>query len=319
MIPLGDIFRRYGPAYRAAHGTQLSADQITVMHAIEACRTATLGGHLYRCPQCATITYSYHLRFHPHIHYLVPGGGLAPDGRTWKASKSDFFVHVKPLAVLFRAKLRAALRQTPLWRDIPAEVWQQDWVVDCRPVGSGGSALKYLAPYVFRVALSNNRILRVQDDQVTFRYQDGKTRQTRTCTLPADAFIQRFLQNVLPKGFVKVRYFGLFRVGTHKHLARLQAQLQLQQRAPHWSGTAAGTGPRHDLPPLRRPHATRAHPATPTRPSACGADSLTRGRQRHPGLDLRHSGGLRLRHIGQVYPASGRLRTWRSRIVANAG
>jgi hypothetical protein len=321
MLTLGDIFRRYGPAYRARWGAQLSAPQIAAMHAIEACRTETLGGHVFRCPHCNTTRYSYHscrnrhcptcqhdaaqawlvrqqelllpvpyflvtftlpgglrdiayrhqalvydlffrasaaalqqlaqdprflggqlgmvgvlqtwtrdLRYHPHIHYLVPGGALALDGRTWVTAKADFLVHVKPLAILFRAKLRAALRQTALWADIPDEVWHQDWVVDCRPVGSGRTALKYLAPYVFRVALSNNRILSMQDGQVTFRYQEGASGQTKTCTLPAEAFITRFLQHILPKGFVKVRYYGLFRVGQRQHLAHLQAQLILGQR-----------------------------------------------------------------------------------------
>lgn len=175
-------------------------------------------------------TWTRDLRYHPHIHYLVPGGGLAPDGRTWQSARSDFLVHVKPLAVLFRAKLRAALRQTNLWASIPAAVWRQDWVVDCRPVGSGRTALKYLAPYVFRVALSTNRILAMQDGQVTFRDQDGDTRQTRTCTVPAETFIERFLTHILPKGFVKVRSDGLFRVGARQQLARLRAQLVLQQR-----------------------------------------------------------------------------------------
>lgn len=284
MITLGDSFRRYGPDYRARWGSQLSPQQVAVMHAIEACRTERLGGQLYRCPHCQTTRSCYHscrnrhcptcqhdaaqdwlvrqqelllpvpsflvtftlpgalravafqhqalvsdllfrasssarqhlaqdprflgaqlgmvgvlqtwtrdLRYHPHIHYRVPGGGLAADGRTWKSALADFLVHVKPLAVLFRAKLRAALRQTDLWASIPAEVWQQDWVVDCRPVGSGRTALKYLAPYVFRVALSNNRILAMQNGQVTFGYQDGETRQSRTCTLPAERFVERFL------------------------------------------------------------------------------------------------------------------------------
>jgi hypothetical protein len=321
VTTLGEVFRRYGPAYRARWGSRLSAHQLAAMDATSACRTAALGGQVYRCPHCDVSRYSYHscrnrhcptcqndaaqdwlarqqdlllpvpyflvtftlpgalravafqhqalvydllfrasaaalqklahdprflggalgmlgvlqtwtrdLRYHPHIHYLVAGGGLAADGRTWKSAKANFLVHVKPLALLFRAKLRDALRQTELWASIPAEVWRQDWVVDCRPVGSGRTALTYLAPYVFRVALSNNRILGMQDGQVTFRYQDGATGERRTCTLPAETFIERFLTHVLPKGFVKVRYYGLFRVGARQQLRRLRAQLVLQQR-----------------------------------------------------------------------------------------
>jgi hypothetical protein len=122
-----------------------------------------------------------------------------------------------------RAKLRAALRQTDFYHQVPQETWQQAWVVDCPPVGSGAAALKYLAPYIFRVALNNNRIVGVQDDRVTFRYRDGATKQMRTSTLPAFAFIGRFVQHVLPKGFVKVRYYGLFRLGNRRLLVQVRA------------------------------------------------------------------------------------------------
>jgi hypothetical protein len=134
---------------------------------------------------------------------------------------------MKPLAILFRTKLRAALRQTPLHTQVPVEAWQKPWVVDCRPVGSGRTALQYRAPYIFRVALSNNRIVRVANEQVMFRYQDGKTRQRRICTLPAAEFMRRFLQHVLPKGFVKVRYFGLFSPGKRRLLAQVRQVLAL--------------------------------------------------------------------------------------------
>jgi hypothetical protein len=148
-------------------------------------------------------TWTRDLRYHPHIHYLVPAGALSPDGRRWLAAKGQFLVHVKPLAALFRGKVRAGLRQLKLEKEIASKTWSKPWVVDCRPVGRGQAALKYLAPYIFRVALSNNRIVRVVNDEVTFRYRDGDTKKTRTCTLPAEQFIGRFLQHVLPKGFVK--------------------------------------------------------------------------------------------------------------------
>jgi hypothetical protein len=169
------------------------------------------------------------LRYQMHIHYLVPGGGLADDGHTWVTAKADFLVHVKPLAALFRAKLRAALRQTALWSEIPAAAWQQPWVVDCRSVGKARAALRYLAPYIFRVALSNKRIVRVADGQVTFRYTTGDTGQTAYCTLPVQEFLRRFLQHILAKGLVKVRYYGLFRLGNRRSLSRLRSQLQLLQ------------------------------------------------------------------------------------------
>jgi hypothetical protein len=176
-------------------------------------------------------TWTRDLRYHPHIHYLVPAVGLAPDGR-WIQTKTDFLVHVKPLAALFRAKFRAAVCQTPLGAAVSADTWRQPWVVDCRPVGSGRTVLQDLAPYIFRVALSNNRIVSVANDQVTFRYTDGTTGQRRICTLAAEEFIRRFLQHVLPKGFVKVRYFGLFSPGNRRLLAQLRHLLVLAAAAP---------------------------------------------------------------------------------------
>jgi hypothetical protein len=174
-------------------------------------------------------TWTRDLRYHPHVHYLAPGGGLAEDGRTWITGKADFFVHIKPLAALFRAKLRAALRPTALWSEISATAWQQPWVVDCRSVGTARAALGYLAPYIFRVAISNNRIVGVADEKVTFRYNVGESGQTAYCTLPVQEFLHRFLQHILPKGFVKVRYYGLFRLGMRRNLARMRSQLLLLQ------------------------------------------------------------------------------------------
>jgi hypothetical protein len=171
-------------------------------------------------------TWTRDLRYHPHIHYLVPAVGLSADGR-WVVGNRRFLVHMKPLALLFRAKFRAALRQTSLDADVLGQAWHQPWVVDCRAVGSGYTALRYLAPYIFRVALSNNRIVHVANEQVTFRYQDGKTRHQRLCTLSAGEFIHRFLQHVLPKGFVKIRYYGLFSPGKRRLLAHLRQVLAL--------------------------------------------------------------------------------------------
>lgn len=163
-------------------------------------------------------TWTRDLTYHPHIHYLVPGGGLSADGQAWRRARNAFFVHVKPLSRLFRAKFRAALQQAGLAGQVPPQVWRQEWVVHCQPVGTGQAALKYLAPYVFRVALSNRRILKCQDGQVTFRYRDSATRHWKTRTLPAEEFIRRFLQHILPKGFQKVRYYGFFSAGQRHRL-----------------------------------------------------------------------------------------------------
>jgi hypothetical protein len=163
-------------------------------------------------------TWGRDLNYHPHVHYLVPGGGLSDDGERWLPSAEDFLVHVKPLSRLFRAKFRNALQKTALFARVPPETWQQEWVVHCKPVGNGLGALKYLAPYIFRVAISNNRILKLAHGKATFRYTDSSTGQTRCCTLTSEEFIRRFLQHVLPKGFVKVRYYGFFSPGLRHRL-----------------------------------------------------------------------------------------------------
>ena len=100
----------------------------------------------------------------------------------------------------------------------------------CKPVGNGRMALKYLAPYVFRVAISNPRLVKLENDQVSFRYRATDTGQPKLCTLSAEAFIHLFLQHVLPKSFVKVCYFGFFAPGCRERLLALR--LQLEQKCP---------------------------------------------------------------------------------------
>jgi hypothetical protein len=190
-------------------------------------------------------TWTRDLRYHPHIYYLVPALGLRTDG-TWVVGNRRFLMHAKPLALVFRAKFRAAVRQTVLHAHVPAATWQQAWVVDCRPAGSGRTALRYLAPYIFRVALSNNRIVCVTNTEVTFRYQDGTTRQRRTCTLPAAEFMRRFLQHVLPKGFVKVRYVGLFSPGKRRLLAQGRQVLALITGVATPAARPQSPTPQHD-------------------------------------------------------------------------
>jgi Putative transposase/Transposase zinc-binding domain len=202
-------------------------------------------------------TWTRDLCYHPHLHYLVPAGGLSADGQTWLRARNAFLVHVKPLSRLFRAKFHAALKQTDLLDQVPASVWRQKWVVHCQPVGTGEAALKYLAPYVFRVALSNKRLLNLQDGQVTFRYRDSATHHWQTRTLPAEEFIRRFLQHVLPKGFQKVRYYGFFSPGQRHRLHQTR----------HLLGPAMPPQPPHLA---QRP----SQPASPTLPlipcPACG-------------------------------------------------
>ena len=169
-------------------------------------------------------TWTRDLRDHPHVHDIVPGGGLTAEDR-WLPSRPDFLVHVKPLSVLFRAKFRDALHKTDLFPLVDAPVWNKDWVVHCEPVGRGAEAFRYLAPDIFRVAISNNRILTRQEGHVTFQYKESATDQVNTCTLPAEEFIRRFLQHVLPPRFIKVRYDGMLSPTNRHGLTRARELL----------------------------------------------------------------------------------------------
>lgn len=148
--------------------------------------------------------------YHPHIHFLVPGGGLSPDHCLWLPAKNNFFIRVELISQIYRAKFRDALKKKGLLHLVPPQVWKKEWVVHCEAVGSGKEAAIYLARYVFRVAITNNRLLAIDNDVVTFRCKNSETGIWYDKTLPALAFIHRFLQHVLPKNFQKVRYYGLF-------------------------------------------------------------------------------------------------------------
>lgn len=154
-------------------------------------------------------TWGRQLQFHPHVHCVVPAGGLRPDGLRWcRPKKPDFFLPQRVLAARFRNRLKAALNDQPQSADIPSQVWRQRWVVDVQPAGSGEAALQYLSAYVYRTALGSQRILQDQDEQITFKYKDSEDAQWHTLTLAALEFLRRFLQHILPKGFQRVRYYG---------------------------------------------------------------------------------------------------------------
>ncbi|MCA1603218.1 MAG: transposase [Acidobacteria bacterium] len=131
-------------------------------------------------------------------------------------SSATTLVPVKALSRIFRAKFRDQLKKTDLFAQIDQLAWKKQWVVHSQPVGSGESAFKYLAPYIFRVAISNNRLRHLHDGQITFSYKDSATDQLKRCTLTAQEFIRRFLQHVLPHRFIKVRYYGLLSPA-HRH------------------------------------------------------------------------------------------------------
>ena len=219
-------------------------------------------------------TWTRALIYHPHVHYLVPAGALSGD--LWIPSRrSDFLVPVRALSVLFRAKFRDALKKldeaegTTLFSSVPSDTWTKPWVVNCLAVGTGEKALAYLARYVFRVALSNNGILSLVNGVVTFRYKDSETKKNKTCCLPAEEFIRRFLQHVLPAGFVKVRYYGLFAPSNRDRLARARELAAAHPNAPSPSRVATAPNPARrpaDVCPTCRSRMSLLGPITPRGP-----------------------------------------------------
>jgi Putative transposase/Transposase zinc-binding domain len=319
-LEVGDVFRRYGDAYRQQHAGSLSRAQLRVMTSIERCRTSALGGHIEQCDQCsyqrnaynscrdrhcpkcqslaraqwiedrqaelldtqyfhvvftvpeeiAAIVYQnkevvygvlfraasetlqtiaadpkhlgaqigffavlhswgQNLMFHPHLHCVVPGGGLSPDRTRWIPCRRGFFLPVRVLSRLFRRLFLELLEKAfadgqlqcfsalqPLqdgqvFLRYLAPLRKRKWVVYAKkPFAGPQQVLDYVGRYTHRVAISNNRLLNIDDGQVQFRYKDYRDgSQQKTMPLSADEFIRRFLLHVLPEGFQRIRYYGL--------------------------------------------------------------------------------------------------------------
>lgn len=345
-LEVADILRAHGEAFRRAHAGHLSLGQLKVMSAIEACRTAVLGGHVARCDDCRHLAVSYNscrnrhcpkcqgaaaqawlaereadllpvpyfhvvftlpgplaviafhnkavvydllfkaaaetlqtiaadprhlgariglvavlhswgsaLTHHPHVHCIVPGGGLSPDGQRWIACRPGFFLPVRVLSRLFRRffleKLAAAHAQGRLdfFGDLAhlaapeafaghlAPLRRAEWVVYAKPPFGGPAAvLAYLARYTHRTAIANSRLVSMDDHAVRFRWKDYRAAdpatgaiKLKTMTLSPDEFLRRFLLHVLPPGFHRIRHYGLLAKGTHAmDLDRLRALIAAQ-------------------------------------------------------------------------------------------
>jgi hypothetical protein len=345
-LEVADILRRHGEAFRRAHAGHLSLGQIKVMSAIEACRTAEMGGHVSRCDDCAHLAVSYnscrnrhcpkcqgaaarawladreadllpvpyyHVVFtlpaqiaaiafqnkavvydilfkaaaetlttiaadprhlgarigltavlhtwgsamthHPHVHCIVPGGGLSTDAQRWIACRKGFFLPVRVLSRLFRRlfldKLGAAhaagrlvffsdlapLAEPAAFKARLAPLRRSEWVVYAkRPFGGPEAVLAYLARYTHRVAISNSRLIAMDHRGVRFHWRDYRTAspatgavKIKTMTLSPEEFLRRFLLHVLPGGFHRIRHYGLL---AHGPLAvdidRLRALIAVQ-------------------------------------------------------------------------------------------
>jgi len=197
-------------------------------------------------------TWGQNLLHHPHVHCVIPAGGLSPDHTRWIHPRYPFFLPVKVLSRVFRGKFVAglqrafrqgklgfyghqkALRSPKLFRALVRSLFRQDWVVYAKPPFGGPEyVLHYLARYTHRVAISNHRLLNFQNGQVTFLWRDyAHGNKKRKMTLTADEFLRRFLLHVLPKGFVRIRFFGFLANRRRATLLPLCRQLLPASPAP---------------------------------------------------------------------------------------
>jgi hypothetical protein len=174
-------------------------------------------------------TWGQNLLFHPHLHCVVTGGGLAPGGQHWVAGRRRYFLPVKVLGKLFRGKFLAGLKKAyqagqltltgsvmPLgdpraFQQLLQQLYSQNWIVYAkRPFGGATQVFRYLGRYSHRVAIANSRLVSMDYDRVSFRWKDyADNHRTKVMTVSAEEFLRRLLLHVLPKGFVRIRHFGL--------------------------------------------------------------------------------------------------------------
>ncbi len=341
-LEVADIFRAQGNAWRQAHQGHISLGQLKVMSAIEACRSAALGGHVLRCSSCEHQQIAYnscrnrhcprcqgsaahrwlearqadllpveycHLAFtlpapvsdlayhnksviytllfraaaetlqtiaadpkhlgarlgltlvlhtwgsamthHPHVHGIVPGGGLSMDGEQWIHCKPGFFLPVRVLSRLFRRLFlerlieayqagnlkffgqHQVLADARAFLDWIKPLRKIEWVVYAkRPFAGPEAVLAYLSRYTHRVAISNSRLLEFNDQGVAFKWKDYRSKQRfrhKTMTLKTDEFIRRFLIHVLPSGFHRIRHYGLLANSGRRHNLKRARELLIDK------------------------------------------------------------------------------------------
>ena len=234
-------------------------------------------------------TWGQTLVHHPHLHCVVPGGGLSPDGTRWIASRPGFFLPVRVLSRLFRRLLLEqldtafeagtlhfggtlrALEDRRAWTRYLAPMRHTDWVVYAkRPFAGPPQVLDYVGRYTHRVAISNDRVRDIEHDQVRFTYKDSRAdppQAPKTMTLAATEFIRRFLWHVLPSGFHRIRYYGF--LGPRHRAEKLTRCRQLLGSTPSITTPADPLGPTDD--PTRGDPRTRVSPRLCT---ACGLGHL---------------------------------------------
>jgi hypothetical protein len=171
-------------------------------------------------------TWTGQLQSHPHCHLLVTGGGVTDDGQSWCEPPGQFLVPVKALSKLIAGRFRDALKKADrkAFDALPRKTWKRAWSSFCKHYGRGRQAVvAYLARYAFRIAITNTRIVAMDDTHVTFRYKQREPDEWQLCQLTGIEFLRRFLMHVLPRGFHKLRYYGL----SHPAKRHLQERARL--------------------------------------------------------------------------------------------
>jgi DNA-directed RNA polymerase subunit RPC12/RpoP len=182
-------------------------------------------------------TWTGQMLYHPHVHLLVTGGGVSDDGQSWHQPPGTFLVPVKALSKLIAARFRDALEKDrpDLFNRLPKKTWKQPWCSFSKHYGRSRTAVvDYLARYAFRIAITNARIVAMDHTHVTFKYKQRDTGEWQTCRLTSIEFLRRFLMHVLPTGFHKLRYYGLWHA-SKRHLQQ-RARLLLAVLDPHQPG-----------------------------------------------------------------------------------
>ncbi len=169
-------------------------------------------------------THSRRLDFHPHLHVIMPGGGVQQVRRQWKTIKGKYLFNARALAKVFRARFLAALKTAglPTPQDLPKK-----WIVNVKPIGAGKPALEYLSVYLYRGVISEKKIVANRHGKVSFQYTDSATGKTQSRTLAGQDFLMMVLQHVLPKGFRRVRDYGFLHGNAKRQLSLVQLVLRV--------------------------------------------------------------------------------------------
>jgi putative transposase/transposase-like zinc-binding protein len=170
-------------------------------------------------------THSRRLEYHPHVHFIVPNGGLSTDKKSWKQKPGKYLFNGRQLACVFRAKFIEAMKQNDY--SLPDKT-PTKWVTQCESVGRGESAYIYLARYLYRGVITEKNIIKKDQGCVTFKYQENQSKQWKTRTEPVAKFLWLVLQHVLPKGFRRARDYGFLHSNAKQTLKRLQLILKVK-------------------------------------------------------------------------------------------